>query len=328
MITDGDRQLTTTVADDALLMAYVDGELSPQQCEEIEQLMNASPELAERVALLMASELPYTDAYAHQAVPPVPKSLVDKVDSLVARHVANGASEVPSQASSPTAFIREARNAEEPESLLVRLFGRPRFGWLAVAFATGAVCCGLVLQAGVVGGTLGTDAVKMGTSIVQVQPSAWVKQAASYQQLYSRETLNYVTPDLEGVGKTIDDIRHVDGLALRVPDLSSAGLTFKRVQRLRFNNKALIQLVYLPQKGDPVALCVMKEPMPDQSVTQLDVAGMNVVMWRQSEMGYALIGSPDGVDLTAVARLVADRSSGQLFTAILPSPLWIADIHQ
>lgn len=327
-MTDGDRQLTTTVADDALLIAYVDGELSPQQCEEIEQLMNASPELAERVALLMASALPYTDAYARQAVPPVPESLVNKVDSLVAHHIAGAASEVPPQASSRPASVSQARNLPASESLLVRLFGRPGFGWLAVAFATGAVCCGLVLQAGNVGNTLNTDTAIKGTSVAQVQPSAWVKQAASYQQLYSRDTLNYVTPDLEGIGKTIADIRHVDGLALRVPDLSSAGLAFKRVQRLRFNNKALIQLVYLPQNGDPVALCVMKEPMPDQSITQLDVAGMNVVMWRQSEMGYALIGSPDGVDLGAVARLVADRSSGQLFTATLPSPLWIADTRQ
>jgi len=153
-----------------------------------------------------------------------------------------------------------------------------------------------------------------------------VRQAASYQQLYSRDTMSYVTPDPEGVGKTINDIRHLDGVALRVPDLSSAGLTFKRVQRLRFNNKALIQLVYLPQRGDPVALCVMKEPMPDQSVAQLEVSGMNVVVWRQSELGYALIGSPEGVDMNAVARLVADRSSGQLFARNLLLPMRIAGI--
>ncbi|ANC04071.1 hypothetical protein [Pseudomonas putida] len=314
---NGDRELTTTVADDALLMAYVDGELSPQQCEEIEQLMNASPEVAERVALLMSSALPYAEAFARQALPPVPDSLVSNVDALIARHAAP-ASTAPS------------RPAAKPESLLTRLFGRPRFGWLAVAFATGAVCYGLVLQAGFIGGALNTDRALQAPSVAQVQASPWVMQAASYQQLYTRDTVNYVTPDTDDVRKTLADIRQIDGLELRVPDLSAAGLTFKRVQRLRFNNKALIQLVYLPQQGDPVALCVMKEPKPDQSIAQLNVAGMDVVVWRQSQLGYALIGAPDGVDLDAVARVVADRSSGQLYTAnaSLPSPLWFADIRQ
>jgi len=300
---NGDRELTTTVADDALLMAYVDGELSPQQCEEIEQLMNASPEVAERVALLMSSALPYAEAFARQALPPVPDSLVSNVDALIARHAAP-ASTAPS------------RPAAKPESLLTRLFGRPRFGWLAVA--------------GFIGGALNTDRALQAPSVAQVQASPWVMQAASYQQLYTRDTVNYVTPDTDDVRKTLADIRQIDGLELRVPDLSAAGLTFKRVQRLRFNNKALIQLVYLPQQGDPVALCVMKEPKPDQSIAQLNVAGMDVVVWRQSQLGYALIGAPDGVDLDAVARVVADRSSGQLYTAnaSLPSPLWFADIRQ
>lgn len=326
---DGDRELTTTEADDALLMAYVDGELSPQQCEEIEQLMNASPDLADRVASLMASVLPYHEAFARQALPPVTESLMRSVDALGAQSTSGPSVSDSASNTSRHASGRAAPNLElKTESLLTRLFGRPKLGWLAVAFATGAVCYGLVLQAGVVGGALNSDSTFKGNAVAQVQPSAWVKQAASYQQLYSRDTLSYVTADLDGVGKTIDDIRQVDGLALRVPDLSSAGLTFKRVQRLRFNNKALVQLVYLPREGDPVALCVMRESMPDQSVAQLTVSGMNVVVWRQSELGYALIGSPEGVDMNAVARMVADRSSGQLFSATLPSPLWVADIRQ
>ncbi|WP_238348343.1 anti-sigma factor [Pseudomonas sp. RW10S2] len=199
-----------------------------------------------------------------------------------------------------------------------------------MAFATGAVCYGLVLQAGFIGEALNTDRALQAPSVAQVQASPWVMQAASYQQLYTRDTVNYVTPDTDDVRKTLADIRQIDGLELRVPDLSAAGLTFKRVQRLRFNNKALIQLVYLPQQGDPVALCVMKEPKPDQSMVQLNVAGMDVVVWRQSQLGYALIGAPDGVDLDAVARVVADRSSGQLYTAnaSLPSLLWFTGIRQ
>jgi hypothetical protein len=43
----------------------------------------------------------------------------------------------------------------------------------------------------------------------------------------------------------------------------SQGLTFKRVQRPRFHDKPLVQIVYLPEKGKPVALCVLKEAKAD-----------------------------------------------------------------
>ena len=310
--------MTTMVADDALLLAYVDGELSPQQCQEIEQLMEDSPEVAERVFRLMASSLPYPEAFARQAIPPVPESLVKKIDALSKQAV-------PTQ---PLAQPQSARQSAAPAaSLFHRLFGQPRLGWLAVAFATGATCYGLVLQAGFLGSAARSDNQVQAPVVAQNQPSPWVQQAASYQQLYTRDTVNLVTPDAGIVAKTVSDIRQVDGLALRIPDLSSAGLTFKGVQRLRFNKKALVQLIYLPANGAPIALCVMKEPKPDQSPAQMRVAEMNVVVWRQSELGYALIGEPEGVDLNAIARMVADRSAGQLF-AVRPAPLWIADTRE
>jgi anti-sigma factor RsiW len=67
-------------------MAYVDGQLTPQQCDEVEQMMRDSPETAEKVALLVGSALPYQAAFERQAVPPIPASLILNVNALVARH--------------------------------------------------------------------------------------------------------------------------------------------------------------------------------------------------------------------------------------------------
>ncbi|WP_244114409.1 zf-HC2 domain-containing protein [Burkholderia gladioli] len=44
--------------DDASLLAYVDGELTPQENARIEEAIAASEELASRVAMLRASQLP------------------------------------------------------------------------------------------------------------------------------------------------------------------------------------------------------------------------------------------------------------------------------
>ncbi|WP_438868126.1 anti-sigma factor family protein [Pseudomonas sp. L1(2025)] len=306
------------VADDALLMAYVDGELSPQQNQELERLMDASPDLAQRVSRLMASCLPYEQAFARQNVPPVPESLKLSIAALAAQHSAPGQAKT---ADTPCA-------AEKADRGFARLFAllQPKFAWPALTFVAGAACYALVLQVGAFNAAFkpGFDA----TAPAVAQTSPWVQQAAAYQHLYTRETVAYAVQPTDVVTKTLADIREVDGLALRVPDLSAAGLTFQRVQRLRFNNKALVQLVYLPANGAPVALCVMKEPKPDQSIAQQSVAQMNVVTWRQSELGYALIGELEqGVDLNAVARLVADRSAAQLF-ADVPAPLWIAAIQK
>jgi len=145
--------------------------------------------------------------------------------------------------------------------------------------------------------------------------------AASYQQLYSRETLAYVDPDTNLSIKTIKEIREDDGLALRIPDLSAAGLTFKRVQRLRFNNKPLVQIVYLPAKGAPIALCVMKEVKPDAGVAGQQVDSMTVVTWRQAELGYALIGQPEGVDLTALGKQISAGGTAPLFSRATSSPV-------
>lgn len=310
------------VADDALLMAYVDGELSSQQNQELERLIDASPDLAERVSRLMASCLPYEEAFARQNLPPVPETLKLSIAALAAQH---STAVEPKVAAAQTTAGHPSGKAD---SVFSRLFAflQPKFAWPALTFVAGAACYALVLQVGAFSGALkpGFDA----SAPAVAQSSPWVQQAAAYQHLYTRETVAYGVQPTDVVTKTLADIRDTDGLALRVPDLSSAGLTFQRVQRLRFNNKALIQLVYLPANGAPVALCVMKEPKPDQSITQQSVAQMNVVTWRQSELGYALIGEPEqGVDLNAVARLVADRSAAQLF-ADVPAPMWIAAIQK
>ncbi len=153
----------------------------------------------------------------------------------------------------------------------------------------------------------------MDASTNTVAPSPWVQAAVGYQQLYTRDTEAFTHADAEVASRTISAIRHDDGVALRVPDLSAAGLTFRRVQRLQFHGRPLVQIVYFPEKGAPIALCVFKDHQPDTAVSPHDVNGMTVVMWRQAELSYALIGKPEGVDLVALGNQIAERSVNQLF---------------
>ena len=142
--------------------------------------------------------------------------------------------------------------------------------------------------------------------------SPWVTAAVGYQQLFTRDTLAYAGDNPEASKKIVEDIRRADGLALRIPDLRSAGLTFKTVQRLRFHNKPLVQIVYLPEKGPPIALCVMKGMNSDQAVAAQVVDAMHVVTWRQAELSYALIGKTEGVDLGALGQRISNGEVDQL----------------
>jgi anti-sigma factor RsiW len=308
--------------DDIQLMAYVDGTLPARERSEVEQSISSTPDAAERLALFQSSQLPYADAFASQKLPPVPASLAAKIEEMArlakakaefsahlaaAPHDMTAGPEHGASANDATAGHSESDPASS--SIWSRL--SVASAWLGVAFVAGAFACGFVLRLGTGAGSASTKGALVASVGTGVSP--WIAAAASYQQLYSRETLADVKADPELSERTALQIRRDDGLAVQIPDLRSAGLTFKRVQRLRFNNQPLVQIVYLPENGPPVALCVMKERKPDAAVSDRLVASMNVVTWRHAELGYALIAQPGGVDLTALGKQISTNMAAPLY---------------
>ncbi|BFG78884.1 hypothetical protein PTKU46_69170 [Paraburkholderia terrae] len=321
--------------DDTVLMAYVDDELSPQERQQIEDELRDHAELADKVALFQASRLPYREAFATQTLPPVPASLVKRVDDLIRAHTeaaklrAAAQAQQAEQAVAPAAAQGDKaqgandpaieHDAHMPPSAPVRSRMRIAPAWLAVAFVGGAFCCGVVLRLapGVGFNEAGKPSGNTTTVAAATMGSLpWVQVAASYQQLYSRDTVAHLWPDSSDAQSTVNEIRNEDGIALRVPDLSKAGLRFIRVQRLKFHGRPLVQIIYLPQKGDPVALCVIKENKANQSVASQSIDTMNVVTWRESNLGYALIGATSNGDLAPLGKEIAERRFDPLFGSV------------
>jgi anti-sigma factor RsiW len=305
------------MADDAQLLAYVDGALSTEEREAIEAQLRDSAEARKKLALLRASNVDFADAFAQQTLPPVPDSLRLNIDELVRAHRAGGANEpaMPPSASA-SASAPASAPTPTPASTPVRSRLRAVPVWLAAACAAGAFLIGQFVHLGPRVDPLQPNA---GAQMASANVSPWIAAAVGYQKLYTRETVGYRQDDPALAAKVVDDIRRDDRLALRVPDLSSAGLTFKTVQRLRFNNKPLVQIVYLPRNGAPVALCVMKDARPDEAVTSRSVDAMTVATWRQGELSYALIGDPGDVDLGALGKRIADSDLAPLFSKAAPA---------
>ena len=319
--------------DDILLMAYVDGNLQPRERKEVERTIVVSADVAERVALLRASALPYRRAFQHQQLPPVPESLTRNVAQLIEAQTPAPGMRAVGRNDRAAAWASRA-SGRSPWSLRMRgpsgasgsdtgiQWARPvrariraAVPWAALAFVSGAFCCAVVLRLagssapGGVGQTLSQQAIPAGVS-------PWIIAAVNYQRLYTRETVASDLP-ITGLAHIVEDIRRDDGLSIHVPDLRSLGLTFKRVQRLRFNDKPLVQIVYLPEKGLPVSLCVMRDDKPDAALAQQDVNTMQVVTWRQAKQSYALIATSGDTDLAAIGRHIAQSRTGEILGQVL-----------
>ncbi|WP_186012129.1 anti-sigma factor family protein [Burkholderia gladioli] len=289
--------------DDSTLIAYADGELDAAGAASVEQALAESSELRESVARLRASRLPYQDAFAAQKLPPLPDALRLRVEAMASAAQAQSAAAAQAQPREQEAVPASAKVVPLPARR-----NRPML-WLAAAFVAGAFCAGLVQQfaAGGFGGGSGPSLAAGGAK------KPWISVAADYQQLYTRDTVANLTPDPAVSAKIVGEIRSDDGIRLRVPDLSMAGMRFKAVDRLRYDGKPLVQIVYLPEHGVPVALCVMKDARPDQGIAKHEMHGMTVVAWRQNELSYALIGKPDSGDLEAIARQISGSHVDAMF---------------
>ena len=260
--------------DETDLLAYADGDLSPARMAEVDAVVARAPELAARLAVMRASVLPYRAAYEAQPLPPLPTSLSTRVADLI---------EAESRR-------QRARRSSGPR--------------LVAAFAAGVVCCALSW-------TLLSTWQPLALTARGVAP--WIQAVADYQQLYSRETLADVTEDPQLSERIIGELRVVDGMTVRVPDLRSAGLTFKRVQRLSFHRQPVVQMVYLPEHGDPIAVCITRDVRADEDPHVQQIDELSTVSWRRGNLGYVLLGKAPAQSMLELARRLASGDTGSLY---------------
>ncbi|WP_246797311.1 anti-sigma factor [Burkholderia perseverans] len=302
--------------DETLLIAYADGTLPPAQFAGVASLVAGSAEAARIVRLLRASQFDYRAAFAAQPLPPLPAALArdvgrligdwrepraaapaarddaGRVDGTDAADEAGGNDRSGGDAAGMHAASHAAPPRDPPGRPRARTFPRQpspaSLPWLLAACVAGAVCAGLLLRAGPDAGL-----------------APWVEAALGYQRLYTRDTFDGTRLDAADAAGLVATIRERDGLDLRLPDLAATGLRLRAVQRLNFHGRPLAQLVYLPRRGAPVALCVIGEARRDAGVTALSIGAMHVVTWRRAGLGYALIGARGDLDLAALGRRLA-----------------------
>jgi anti-sigma factor RsiW len=260
--------------DDTDLLAYVDGQLPQERRAEVEAAVASSPGVAARLNAMRASALPYATAFDAQVLSSLPPELSQRVGDLLSTYRQRGQRRASSW---------------------------PRLG---VAFAAGALCCAIALN-------LLPSAAPRQAAAAQVSP--WIKAVADYQQLYSRATLASVAEDPALSARVINDLRVNDGIAVVVPDLRNAALTFKRVQRLSFHDQPVVQMVYMPEHGEPIALCVTRDARPDETPHAQQIGEMSGVAWRRDNLAYVVLSKGQTQTLLELGRRIASGDISRLY---------------
>ena len=218
-------------------------------CEAVESSIARSPPLQAQVAALRASCLPYRAAFEQQALPPLPERLQQRVAALVS--------------------VAGAASAREPRSQQRRLWlGVGACSALAASFSLGSW---VARRPGAPG-----------------EPVGWVEAIASYQALYVRETVDQTPDSPQRLRLLLAGFDERQKAALFVPDLRAAGLQFRRVQRLGYGGLPLVQMVFLPASGAPVALCVLPVGHPDAPVQLQRLHGLQVASWQRQGLAFVL----------------------------------------
>jgi anti-sigma factor RsiW len=240
--------------DESTLLAYADGDLPPARRAEVEAALAANAELARQVQALQASRLPYQAAFERAPLAPLPAALRARVEELSAVALASHgfALQGAGQASVPT-------------------------GTRWPLWRLGAVML-------LLGAALGYWSAR------PAEPAAepWVRMVSSYHAMYGRETVldgGVGTAQTEAL-KTRLQRQH--GIQLQVPDLTAEGLRFVRAQQLQFEGRMVIQIVYLPAQGLPVALCLT--PATSQPERSLALDGQGAVTWQSAGWAHVLVG--------------------------------------
>jgi anti-sigma factor RsiW len=256
--------------DESTLRAYVDAELPREQREQVEAALPGRPELREQVTALRASCLPYGAAFEMQKLPPVPEILERQLASWCA-----------------------VADTARPATLTRRQWAGAGAA-LAASFAAGLL--------------LPTPWRLQPTPTSTADTAPWVEEIARYQAMYVRATVEQAQDDAVRARSLLADFTRLAQLAVAVPDLRDAGLAFKRIQRLGYGDLPLLQMVFLPERGNPAALCVLPSKQGDAPLNVRRLRGLSVATWQRAGLAHVFAADMSLAQATVIAeKLITDQ---------------------
>lgn len=122
------------------------------------------------------------------------------------------------------------------------------------------------------------------------QWAEWLEEIASYQALYTRETLSLGTPPADRVRRQMARVSRALGQEIKAPDYGSVAAEFKYARMYGIEGQPLAQIAYLPKEGKPFSLCMMKTDIADHPPRYAEAYGMKLATWRHKGIAWVFVG--------------------------------------
>ena len=279
---------------DEALIAYLDGELEPEEQRHVAAWLDADPAGRDRLAALARSADLIRTAYADIANEPVPERLL-----------AAARGETPGETGGGT----------EPEAEIVVLRPRRSAGPVPSWRIATAAAAGLFgIMVGGAGTYLGMGMLAPRTIEDQPQLAAaaaqriWLDNAAASYKL----TVNAGDGMLIDVPASNDSREALQKISqglpqVRFPDLKAWGLNLRGARLVAVDGRPAAQLVYVTDDKaiGPLTLVIAATKQPDVTPAIERRQDVNVLYWRNHGRAYALVGEADIGYLWGIANDVA-----------------------
>ncbi|WP_425091475.1 anti-sigma factor family protein [Tropicimonas sp. S265A] len=253
---------------DEKLSAFLDGELSRSEAQDIEDQLARDPQLQADLEALMAADAEAEKAFGEMLDDPVPFDLAAAIHSAPVAGAANEAA------------------APAPH------------GWLAIAATVAALA---------IGGTGGYFAGSSQVPQVAAAPG-WLDAVADYHRVYAAQTRHLVEVGADEATHIETWLSNTVGAQVRIPDLTAQGLTFRGARLLVAAGKPVSQLVFTDAQGGVVALCLIQSDTPNEGFANRTIDGFDMVTWGGADGNFVLVGDEGRGDLRAIADVASTQT--------------------
>lgn len=275
----------TSSFDDEQLIAYLDGVMPASQRTLVDVALTHDTALAQRLDALKVDTALLPQAFA----PLLANAPALDLKQLQARAgEASKATDLRATAPAPKDDLSPRRSA-------------------GLGAWSMAACLAVSVALGFVAGRW-SDA---GTNPSASAPSGitdWQLAVVEYQRLYVTQTLAQASvPGEAELEQQLASVSNFGGLKVSGKATQLPGLSFRRAQNLGVQGRPLIQMVYVTERGEPVALCFTREGRRAEAPKASVIAGMNTVTWSNGEFGFVMVGPADSATLMQAAQVAATR---------------------
>ncbi|MDL2405061.1 anti-sigma factor [Rhizobium calliandrae] len=270
---------------EARLSAFMDGETSREEKEELERLIASDPEARRIFNELKHGSDVGRKAFDEVLKEPVPLALVRSIKS----------------AQAPKA--REPAPRLSPPSLKLAPTGRQALAAALILFVVGA---GIGYLFGIQ--PSGTPAAAPAAPTAVPAPNrTWLDDIAAYHRIYSHQPHHVVEVQATEIDEINKWLTGTVGVKFNLPDLAADGLVFQGARMFIADDKATGQLIYKDLDGDVIAICFMKDDSAaaDGNFDETIKDDVSVVSWHRNGTAYAVVGPSSDAMLDEIANRVS-----------------------